>query len=63
MVENPIIASYVEDVLKLIEEGARDQELPILVKKTVYSEICSEYCFIIFYNYLELIINLNIFLI
>ena len=35
MVENPIISSYVEDVLTVIEESARDQGLPIIVKKTV----------------------------
>ncbi|MDT0688743.1 DNA phosphorothioation system sulfurtransferase DndC [Salegentibacter sp. F188] len=35
MVENPIIASYVEDVLGKIETAARDQNLPIIVKKTV----------------------------
>jgi len=34
MVENPIIANYVEDVLAKISEAARDQDLPILVKKT-----------------------------
>ncbi|WP_209065952.1 DNA phosphorothioation system sulfurtransferase DndC [Croceivirga sp. JEA036] len=35
MVENPIISSYVEDVLLKIETAARDQGLPIIVKKTV----------------------------
>jgi DNA sulfur modification protein DndC len=35
MVENPIISSYVDDVLVKIEEGARDQGIPIIVKKTV----------------------------
>ena len=35
MVENPIISSYVEDVLSKIETAARDQGLPIIVKKTV----------------------------
>lgn len=35
MVENPIISSYIDDVLVKIEEGARDQGLPIIVKKTV----------------------------
>ena len=35
MVENPIIASYVEDVLAKIETAARDQSLPIIVKKTI----------------------------
>ncbi|MDX1718702.1 MAG: DNA phosphorothioation system sulfurtransferase DndC [Salegentibacter mishustinae] len=35
MVENPIISSYVTEVLGKIEEAARDQGLPIIVKKTV----------------------------
>ena len=35
MVENPIITSYVEDVLSKIEISARDQGLPIIVKKTL----------------------------
>lgn len=35
MVENPIISSYIEDVLMKIEESARDKGLPIIVKKTV----------------------------
>lgn len=35
MVENPIISSYIDDVLIKVEEGARDQGLPIIVKKTV----------------------------
>lgn len=34
MVENPIISSYTEEVLIKIEEAARDQGLPIIVKKT-----------------------------
>src|SRR5690606_5225807 len=34
MVENPVIASYVDDVLAKIEEEARNQDLPIFVKKT-----------------------------
>jgi DNA sulfur modification protein DndC len=34
MVENPIIANYVEDVLAKITEEARNQDLPIFVKKT-----------------------------
>ncbi|NGM67309.1 DNA phosphorothioation system sulfurtransferase DndC [Sphingobacterium phlebotomi] len=34
MVENPIIAFYVEGVLKKIEAEARNQDLPIFVKKT-----------------------------
>jgi len=34
MVENPLIASYVTDVLRKIEESARDQGLPIVVKRT-----------------------------
>jgi len=35
LVENPIISSYVEDVLAKIEVAARDQGLPIIVKKTL----------------------------
>ncbi len=35
MVENPIISSYIDDVLVKIEEGARDQGIPIIVKKTI----------------------------
>ena len=34
MVENPIISNYVDDVLSKISEVARNQDLPILVKKT-----------------------------
>lgn len=34
MVENPIISTYVEDVLSKIEVSAREQGLPIFVKKT-----------------------------
>lgn len=34
MVENPIIANYVEDVLKKIDIAAREQGLPIFVQKT-----------------------------
>lgn len=34
MVENPIIASYVEDVLTKIDVSAREQNLPLFVKKT-----------------------------
>ena len=34
MVENPILAEYVTDVLKKIEEEARNQDLPIFVKRT-----------------------------
>ncbi|GGZ48979.1 DNA phosphorothioation system sulfurtransferase DndC [Mesonia mobilis] len=34
MVENPIIASYVEDVLSQIDKEARDQDLPVFVRKT-----------------------------
>jgi len=33
MVENPIISNYVEDVLSKISEEARNQDLPIFVKK------------------------------
>ncbi len=35
MVENPIIAEYVDDVLSKIEEEARNQDLPIFVEKTI----------------------------
>ncbi|WP_282054536.1 DNA phosphorothioation system sulfurtransferase DndC [Maribacter luteus] len=35
MVENPIISSYIDDVLVKIEEAARNQGIPIIVKKTV----------------------------
>ncbi|GGF14216.1 DNA phosphorothioation system sulfurtransferase DndC [Flavobacterium limi] len=35
MVENPIISNYVDDVLSKISEEARNQNLPIFVKKTV----------------------------
>lgn len=35
MVENPIISEYVDDVLNKIEEAARNQNLPIFVKKTI----------------------------
>ena len=34
MVENPIITAYVDGVLVEIEKAARDQDLPIFVKKT-----------------------------
>ena len=34
LVENPIIASYVDDVLGKISIAAREQNLPIIVKKT-----------------------------
>lgn len=34
MVENPIISNYVEDVLSKISIEAREQDLPIFVKKT-----------------------------
>lgn len=34
LVENPIITSYVDEVLEKIELAARDQGLPIFVKKT-----------------------------
>ena len=34
MVENPIIASYVEDVLSQIDKEARNQDLPVYVRKT-----------------------------
>lgn len=35
MVENPIIANYVNGVLDKIEEAARDQDMPIRVQKTI----------------------------
>ena len=34
MVENPIIATYVDDVLSKIEVKAREEDLPIFVRKT-----------------------------
>lgn len=34
MVENPILAEYVTDVLKKIDEEGRNQDLPIFVKRT-----------------------------
>ena len=34
MVENPIIASYVDQVLEQIEKKAREEDLPIFVRKT-----------------------------
>ena len=34
LVENPIITSYVEDVLGYIEKSALEQNLPVKVKKT-----------------------------
>lgn len=34
MVENPIISTYVDEVLSKIETAAREQDLPIFVKKT-----------------------------
>lgn len=34
MVENPIIEAYVDDVLSKIQVAAREQDLPIFVKKT-----------------------------
>lgn len=35
MVENPIISNYVDDVLLQIEKKAREEDLPIFVRKTV----------------------------
>ncbi|SFW76636.1 DNA sulfur modification protein DndC [Sinomicrobium oceani] len=35
MVENPVIATYVEEVLAKISEEARDQDLPVFVQKTI----------------------------
>lgn len=34
MVENPIIANYVDDVLDQIETKAREEDFPIFVRKT-----------------------------
>lgn len=34
MVENPIIALYVDQVLEQIERKAREEDLPIFVRKT-----------------------------
>ena len=34
MVENPIIATYVDEVLAQIETKAREEDLPIFVRKT-----------------------------
>ena len=41
MVENPIIANYVEDVLSKITEAARDQDLPIFVQKCYWKRLSS----------------------
>ena len=35
MVENPIISTYVDDVLNMIEKQARDEDMPIFVRKTI----------------------------
>ena len=35
LVENPIISTYVDDVLNKIEHAAMEQDLPIIVKKTI----------------------------
>lgn len=35
LVENPIISSYVDDVLGQIEKQAREEDLPIFVRKTI----------------------------
>ncbi|MBQ2951243.1 MAG: DNA phosphorothioation system sulfurtransferase DndC [Prevotella sp.] len=35
MVDNPIISAYVDDVLSQIEKTAREEDLPIFVRKTV----------------------------
>lgn len=35
LVENPIISSYVDDVLTQIEKKAREEDMPILVRKTI----------------------------
>ena len=34
MVENPVIEEYVSNVLKTIQDAARTQELPVVVKTT-----------------------------
>ncbi len=35
MVENPIISAYVDDVLNQIEKQAREEDMPIFVRKTI----------------------------
>lgn len=35
MVENPIISNYVDDVLLQIEKKAREEDMPIFVRKTI----------------------------
>lgn len=35
LVENPIIATYVDNVLKQIEHSAREEDLPIFIRKTI----------------------------
>lgn len=35
LVENPIISNYVDDVLRQIEHAAIEQDLPIIVRKTI----------------------------
>lgn len=35
LVENPIISKYVDDVLLQIEKAAREQDMPIFVRKTI----------------------------
>ena len=35
LVENPIIATYVDNVLNQIEHSAREEDLPIFVRKTI----------------------------
>lgn len=35
MVENPIITEYIDDVLTKIKQAAREQNLPIIVQKTI----------------------------
>ena len=35
LVENPIISSYVDEVLSVIEKRALEEDLPIFVKKTI----------------------------
>ncbi|WP_278996802.1 DNA phosphorothioation system sulfurtransferase DndC [Prevotella disiens] len=35
LVENPIISSYVDDVLSQIEKKAREEDMPIFIRKTI----------------------------
>lgn len=47
MVENPIIEEYVNTVLKTIQDAAREQNLPIVVKKTTPKLEDSFWCCVI----------------